>query len=53
MSTEKQSRKSLFILLLPLVTALPAIAALTFLALRYGHTIHKLINIVIKMAVKA
>ena len=40
-------------LLLPFLTALPVIAGMTFLVLRFGPTIHKLINIVIKMAVMA
>ena len=53
MSIEKRNRKGLFVLLLPLVTALPTIAALAILSLRYGHTVHKLISIAIKMAVKA
>lgn len=40
-------------MLLPVVTALPVIAALTYMTLRFGNVIHKLISIVIKMAVTA
>ena len=50
---ESRKKNRGFVLLLPVVTALPVIAALTYATLRYGNVIHKLISIVIKMAVTA
>ena len=53
MNTERRKKIRGFVLLLPLVTALPVAAAMTWMALRYGNLIHKLISIVVKMAVTA
>ena len=52
MNTERRKKTRGFVLL-PLVTALPVAAAMTWMALRYGNLIHKLISIVVKMAVTA
>lgn len=53
MSTETQPRGKLRVFWLPVLTAIPVIAAVLFLALRYGPTLLKLLGILIKMAVKA
>lgn len=39
-------------MLLPILTAAPLIAAFAYLMVRFGPTIRKLLNILIKMAVR-
>ena len=51
MSTEKHTVRKAGVLFLPVVMAAPIIAALVFLIARFGPTIRKLLNILIKMAV--
>lgn len=53
MSTEKRIARKAGVLLLPVLTAAPMIAALVYLMTRFGPTIRKLLNILIKMAVTA
>lgn len=53
MSTEPQPRGKLRVFWLPVLAAIPVIAGVLFLALRYGPTLLKLLGILIKMAVKA
>ncbi len=51
MNTEHNGRKKRRVFLLPVATALPVIAVLTFIMIRYGPTVRKLIGIMIKLAV--
>ena len=53
MSTEKHIARKTGVLLLPVLTAAPIIAALAFAIIRFGPTIRKLLNILIKMVVTA
>lgn len=50
-NTKKGAARKAGIFLLPVLTAAPLIAAFIWLASRFGPTIHKLLNILIKMAV--
>ena len=52
-STERHTARKTGILLLPVLTAAPMIAAIVYLMTRFGPTIRKLLNILIKMAVTA
>ena len=51
MSTERKKRNKRLVFLLPAVMALPAVAAMVFLMIRFGPTVQKLIGIMIKLAV--
>ena len=51
MSTERRTGRKAGVFLLPVLTAAPIIAMMLFLAFRYGPTIRKLLNVMIKMAV--
>jgi len=51
-STKRGTIRKAGVLMLPILTAAPLIAALAFLMIRFGPTIRKLINILIKMAVR-
>ena len=53
MSTKTRAVRKTGVILLPLLTAAPMIAALIYLISRFGPTIRKLLNILIKMAVKS
>ena len=52
-STNRHILRKTGIVLLPVLTAAPIIAAIAFVLLRFGPTIRKLMNILIKMAVTA
>ena len=52
-STKTRTARKTGVLLLPVVTAAPMIAVFVFLMIRFGPTVRKLLNILIKMAVKS
>ena len=51
MSIKKETVRKAGVFLLPVLTAAPLIAAFIGLASRFGPTVRKLLNILIKMAV--
>ncbi|MER2182128.1 MAG: hypothetical protein ABTA22_01250 [Clostridia bacterium] len=53
MSTENKKRSGISLWLLPIATAAPILAAAAFGVIRFGPKIHKLLNILIKLVVKA
>ena len=52
MSTKTRIARKTGVMLLPVLTAAPIIAAFMYLAIRFGPTVRKLLNILIKMAVR-
>lgn len=52
MSTKNSAARKTGVFLLPLLTAAPMIALMIYLMARFGPTVQKLLNILIKMAVK-
>jgi hypothetical protein len=52
-NTENKKKEGIGLWFLPLVTAAPILAAGAFGILRFGPKIHKLLNILIKLVVKA
>lgn len=51
-STKKGIARKTGVLLLPVLTAAPMIAAFIYLFIRFSPTVRKLLNILIKMAVR-
>ena len=51
-STKTRIARKTGVMLLPVLTAAPIIAAFVFLMIRFGPTLRKLLNILIKMAVR-
>ena len=52
-STKTHIARKTGVFLLPVLTAAPIVAALVYLMIRFGPTVRKLLNILIKMAVTA
>ena len=53
MSTENKKKSRIGLWFLPIVTAALILAAAAFGVIRFGPKIHKLLNILIKLVVKA
>ena len=53
MSTDKGRKQGRGIYLLPLITAVPIAAAMAAAAVMFWPEVHKLLNILIKLAVRA
>ena len=52
MSTKSRTARKAGVLLLPVLTAAPIVALFVYMMIRFGPTILKLLNILIKMAVR-
>ena len=51
-STKSRTARKAGVLLLPVLTAAPIVALFVYMMIRFGPTIRKLLNILIKMAVR-
>ena len=52
MSIKTRTARKTGVLLLPVLTAAPIIALFVYVVIRFGPTVRKLLNILIKMAVR-